>query len=84
MATVRQYIQALQDRQVVIARKFGAEITHVDKQYRVMNLALLALLAVLIKTLVDKGVITDAELTAVLNTARDDNTYPEEPTEHVE
>lgn len=72
MATVKQYIQALRDRQIVIARKFGTDVTRIDMQARVLNLALLALLAVLIKTLVDKGLITDAELTATLNAARDD------------
>lgn len=78
MATVKQYIQALQDRQTIIAKKFGADITGADKQTRVMNLALLALIAVLVKTLVDKGLITDADLTGTLNLARDDN-YQNEP-----
>ena len=78
MATVKQYMQILRDRQAVIANKFGADVTRIDKQSRVLNLALLALLAVLIKTLVDKGVVTDAELTATLNTARDD-AYAGEP-----
>lgn len=80
MATVKQYIAALQDRQIVIARKFGVDVTRSDMQARVLNLALLCLLAVLIKALVDKGVITDAELTATLNAARDD-AYPREPAE---
>lgn len=78
MATVKVYIQALLDRQAVIARKFGTDITQTDKPNRVQNLALVALVAVLIKTLVDKGLITDAELTATLNAARDD-TYADEP-----
>jgi len=78
MATVKTYIQALLDRQTIIAKKFGADLTGADKQTRVLNLALLVLIAVLIKTLVDKGLITDAELNATLNAARDD-AYPDEP-----
>lgn len=76
--TVKQYIQALRNRQNLIAKQFGSDITGADKPSRVANLALLVLLAVLIKVLVDKGVITDAELTAALDLARDDN-WPDEP-----
>jgi hypothetical protein len=80
MATVKTYVTQLQNRQIVIARKFGCDIAQADKQTRVLNLSVLALLAVVIKTLVDKGVITDAELLATLDAARDD-TYPDEPME---
>jgi hypothetical protein len=78
MATVKQYVNALQDRQQVIARKFGTNPRGADKQTRAINQSILVLLAVLIKALVDKGVVTDAELTAVLNNARDDF-YDDEP-----
>lgn len=64
----------------MIARKFGSNLDGAGKQTRILNLALLTLIAVLIKTLVDKGLITDAELTATLNAARDD-LYADEPTE---
>lgn len=78
MATVAQYVTSMRQRQDVIARKLGSDIATADKQTRVVNLAILILLAVVIKLLVDKAVLTDAELTATLNAARDD-TWPEEP-----
>lgn len=78
MASVKQYITHLRARQVVIARALGVDIWHTDKQTRVMLLSQLALLAVLIKTLTDKGVIADAELVDVLDAARDD-VWPDEP-----
>lgn len=78
MATVKQYVSQMFDRQTVIARKLGVDITKSTKADRVLNMSLLALIAVVVKSLVDKGVITDAELIATLNTARDD-TYDDEP-----
>jgi hypothetical protein len=78
MTTIPTYVQQMRDRQAVIARKLGSDIGQVDKQTRVANLSLLVLLAAVIKTLVDKGIITDAELLATLNAARDD-TYADEP-----
>lgn len=80
MATVKQYLVQLRQRQDAIARKFGADVSRAGKSARVLNLSLLCLLAVLIKTLVDKGVLTDAELVATLDAARDD-AYPDEPVE---
>lgn len=80
MATVKQYIQSMRSRQDMIARKFGCDISQADKQVRVLNLSVLALIAVVVKALVDKGVITDAELMAVMDAARDD-AYQDEPVE---
>ncbi|HET6214915.1 MAG TPA: hypothetical protein VFE14_18755 [Micromonosporaceae bacterium] len=80
MTTIATYVQQMRDRQAVIARKLGADIGQVDKQTRVQNVATLVLIAAVIKTLVDKGVITDAELLATLNAARDD-VYTDEPAE---
>ena len=77
MATVKQYIVALRQRQDVIAKKLGCVISQEPKGARVINISLLALLSVLIKTLVDKGVITDAELVATLQAAADD-VWPDE------
>lgn len=80
MATVKQYLTQLRARQDAIAVKLGTDISRADKQMRVLNLSVLALLAVLIKTLTDKQLITDGELLAVLNAARDD-AYDDEPIE---
>jgi hypothetical protein len=68
------------DRERVIAGKFGTDISRADKQTRVLNLAVLALLAVVVKALTDNGVLTDAQILAVLNAARDD-AYDDEPVE---
>jgi hypothetical protein len=78
MTTIPTYVQQMRDRQAVIARKLGSDIGQVDKQTRVANLSLLVLLAAVIKTLTDKGLISDAELLATLNAARDDS-YTDEP-----
>jgi hypothetical protein len=80
MATVKQYIIQMRNRQKTIATKLGADITRADKQTRVLNQSLLALLAVVIKTLTDKGVINDAELIATMNAAEAD-AYDDEPME---
>lgn len=80
MATIKQYVVNLLERQRAIASKMGSDVGKADKESRVLNLALLVLLAAVIKTLTDKGVITDAELLATLNSARDD-AYPDEPSD---
>jgi hypothetical protein len=78
MASLATYVGQLWDRQRLIARKLGSNIGDADKPNRVLNKSLLVLLAVVVKTLTDKGVITDAELLATLNTARD-AAYDDEP-----
>ena len=80
MPTVKQYVTALSNRQQVIATKYGADITRTSKANRAAIKSLLVLLAIVIKTLVDKGVVTDAELNATLDAARDD-AYDDEPVE---
>ena len=78
MPTVKAYVTALSNRQQVIAMKYGADLNRTSKTTRVAIKSVLVLLAIVIKTLVDKGVVTDAELTATLDAARDD-AYPDEP-----
>jgi predicted XRE-type DNA-binding protein len=78
MTAISQYVTQMQTRQQIIATKLGCDISRSSKPSRVMNLALLVLIAALIKTLVDKGVMTDAEILATLNTARDAS-YNDEP-----
>lgn len=80
MASLATYVGQLWDRQRTIAVKFGADLSRADKQTRVLDRSLLVLLATVIKTLVDKGVLTDAELLATLDTARD-AAYADEPIE---
>jgi hypothetical protein len=80
MTTIQTYVQQMLDRQLVIAKKYGSDISRIEQQIRVQNLAELTLLATVIKTLTDKGLISDAELLATLNTARDD-IYEKQPIE---
>lgn len=80
--TVKQYVLEMLQRQVAIGRKFGADISTFSKQLRVLNMSILVLLAVVIKTLTDKGVITDAELLTTLNAARGDD-YDDEPVDPI-
>ena len=76
MATVKQYVVNMRNAQQTVAMKLGSSLA--DKRSQVLVTSVLAIQAVLIKLLVDKGVVTDAELATALNTALND-TYPDEP-----
>lgn len=76
MPTVKQYVTGLRNAQQQIALKFGSGLS--DKRSRVLILSVLAPVAVIVKLLVDKGYLTDAELQTAMNNARDD-LYDEEP-----
>jgi hypothetical protein len=76
MATVKAYVAAMRAAQQGVAAKLGSSLA--DKRTQVTVTSVLAVQAVLVKLLVDKGVVTDAELQAALNTAQGD-AYPDEP-----
>ena len=78
MTTVKQYVNQLKGDQKAIALEYGSDVSQLDKQTRVLNNSVLALIAVLLKTLTDNAVITDAQLLSVLNAAAADQ-YPDEP-----
>jgi hypothetical protein len=78
VASLPVYVDQLWERQKRIARRLGSDITQATKPERVLNRSLLVLLAAVIKTLTDKGIITDGDLIATLNTARDAG-YDDEP-----
>lgn len=80
MAAIKVYLDSIRQRELAIARKLGADLASLDSQTRVLNLALLSVIAVLAKTLIENGVITVAQLNAVLDSARDD-TWWTEPTD---
>ena len=80
MASVKAYVNNMLDVEQKVARKFDSDISQLSKEFRVLNLAILAVIAVVVKTLTDQGVITDAQLQATLAAARDDS-YPPEPSE---
>jgi hypothetical protein len=60
--------------------KMGCDVDRAPQPVRVALATVLCLIAVLVKTLVDAGVITDAQLQATLTAARDDF-YDPEPAE---
>ena len=70
MATVGQYVNQLLTQQRALAKRLGADLGRADKQTRVLNMANLVLAAIIIKVLVDKGVISNADLQAGLATAQ--------------
>lgn len=76
--SIIEYVRQMYARQRVIAEKLGSDISRSTKPVRVLNLSILVLLAVPIKALVDKGVLTDQELISILNEARD-ALYDDEP-----
>lgn len=80
MATVKQYVDVMRVRQDRMAEKFGVGLRSSRVEIRVLNLTVLALIAVVVKALVDKGVLTDAELVALMNGAADDG-WDREPIE---
>jgi hypothetical protein len=70
-AAVSDYVAALQARQSVIAQKLGVDLDLSDKTVRVMNMAWLTVAATFAKVLVDKAILTDFELMALLDEIRD-------------
>jgi hypothetical protein len=67
----------LRTRQELLAQKIGASIPGLAVEYRVVLSCSNAALAVLMKLLVDKGLVTDAELLAAYNAATVDLVNPE-------
>ncbi len=72
MATVKQWTDQLWQRQGMIAAKFGSDISTAPKTDRVLNRSLLLLLGLVVKVLIDKGVVTEVDLLSALDSARDD------------
>jgi hypothetical protein len=84
VATIAQYTKIMRDTQADIARKLGVDLSSADQQTRAIALSALAVQAMLIKVLVDKGVVSNAELLAASNAVRSANYMPQpEPAEPV-
>jgi hypothetical protein len=80
VATARQYAGQLTQQAIVVARKYGFDPTDSAKHIRVLLRVFTLLLGVIVKVLVDKGVVTDQELAAAFDGVAGDN-YPDEPVE---
>ena len=78
MTTYVQYVQAIRNTEDRIALKLGVWPRGDMLPARVRQVAADAVLAVLVKTLVDKGLITDADLQASLQAAQAE-VWPAEP-----
>jgi hypothetical protein len=70
VATLKNYCRTLWDMQQTVSRKLGMDLRTAPYTLRVTVLAMDAALAVVIKALTDKGVITDAELNASVQALR--------------
>jgi len=70
MTTIPQYVKVMRDAMWDIAERFGVDLQYEDKAMRAGLLAALSAQAVLIKVLVDKGVITDQDLLTAVNAMR--------------
>jgi hypothetical protein len=79
MATVPQYVSALRARQRVVAQKYGIWLPSSSFEIRTIFGIVNATIAVILKLLVDKGVVTDQEITDAFDTAMGE-TFGQEPT----
>jgi hypothetical protein len=70
MSTIPQYVKLMRDAMWDIAKRFGVDLSQEPKSTRAALLSDFAVQAVLIKALVDKGVITDQELLTAINAMR--------------
>lgn len=80
MATIKQYASQLWATHKTIAQKFGVDVASADRLTRSVALAEDVMLGTLVKILVDKGLITNADLTAAY-TAVTNATFPQLPAE---
>lgn len=64
MATVKQYALKLWDIRTTVSRQLGSDIATADAATRAEAMASDVVTATVLKLLVDKGVVTDAQLNA--------------------
>ena len=67
MATLPQYVTVMRNTAWDLIKRFGVDLQYEAKSDRAEILGVLAVQAILIDTLVKKGIITDAELLAAIN-----------------
>ena len=78
MATVKTYGTRLWGAYRALGRAMGVDLASSSKEARVLIKATCAILGVLLKVLVDRGVLTDAQLEAGY-AAAEAELYPDEP-----
>ena len=72
MATVKAIWQQMRSVQEQVAYRLGVDLAHAEKTGRVYALSGLAIDAVIVKALLDKGVLTAADLTSALASGQAD------------
>lgn len=77
MATIPKYIKIMRDTSWDISQRLGIDLAFEDKALRAAIISTLAVQAILINKLVEKGVITDQELIDAINTVRNSPWSPE-------
>src|SRR5689334_5074666 len=78
MTTLKTYSGWLTQTAAAVARRMGFNVTGASKEARVQARVTVGLIAGVVKILVDKGVVTDAEVQAML-TGFGTDTYAPEP-----
>lgn len=77
MATVRDYVLALQDKQRFLAGPLGVDVLQAGStELRAVNLELLIFLCGVMKALVDKGLLIEAEIDGAINSTLNDGWPP--------
>ena len=80
MTTVRQYVQALRPVARNVGRAMGEDVGIQDRSLRITLNLVMGMVCVLIKLLVDKGLITDADITVAFTTFNNSPaSYPDVP-----
>jgi len=79
MATTKQYWLMLRMMSRTVSVKFGVDLKEADQNTRALVAIVGAMFAMLLKLLVDKGVITDDDIQAAWVDARDNNQWDPEP-----
>ena len=77
MATLPQILKVLRDTAWDISMRFGADIKHSDKTLRAGLYGVLGVQSIILKRMLDKGLMTEAEMMAAINAVRTSDWTPE-------
>jgi hypothetical protein len=73
VTTVRQYVSAITDKEQFVCGLFGVDVSRASStELRAINLLHKVWLGGLMKALVDKGLLTDAEISAAIDSTLGD------------
>jgi hypothetical protein len=69
MASIPQYVSSLRVRQRIVAQAYGINLEHSAFEIRIILAVMNATIAVVVKLLVDKALVSDAEVSAAFDAA---------------